>query len=166
MSADWTAVGALGVAVIALAATLWQGWITRHHSRLSVRPVLDYHDVRDSPQNLGLNLVNHGLGPALIENVQICVDGRKFKQQDSHYKAFVAEQLKRHGFAGSFQALTEGAPIPVGETLELFRLQVPPDSDERLLAATRFLSRIELTVRYASMYGEVQVLKRTRDSDA
>jgi hypothetical protein len=164
--AEVLAIAAVIVAVLALVATVWQGWIARQHSRMSVRPALNYVDMRDSPAALGLAIVNHGLGPAIVDGIEITVDGRRFEQMGSEYKAFVAHQVHNYGANVQFQSLTSGLPIPVGQPFVLLKLQVPPKHDEWLLAAKRFLSRIELRIAYSSMYGERYTLRRSREADA
>lgn len=163
---DVIAIAAVLVAIFALVATVWQGWTARKHNRMSVRPALDYIDMRDSPAALGLAIVNRGLGPAIVDGIEITVDGQKFVQMDSEYKAFVAHRVHNYGADGQFQSLASGSPISVGQSIVLFRIQVPHERDERLLAATRFLSRIEFQIAYSSMYGERYTLRRARAADA
>lgn len=77
---SWEAIAGLSSAVIALCAlvlTVWQAKITRLHNRLSVTPHLTTWSQRDVANNrYSTELLNNGIGPALIENFCIHVDGQ------------------------------------------------------------------------------------------
>jgi hypothetical protein len=66
---------ALGVAFFALVITAYEGYATRRHNRLSVKPFLftsfDYDN-----EGSGWSLYNKGVGPALIKWCEVRVDGQ------------------------------------------------------------------------------------------
>lgn len=52
------------VALLALAVSIWQGYLTRLQNRLTVRPLLfAYSDFADGSKDSGLVLTNRGLAP-------------------------------------------------------------------------------------------------------
>lgn len=72
---------ALSVAVIALCAlcvSMWQGYTSREHDRLSVKPHMvisfDYDDT-----GAGFTMSNGGVGPAIIRSFAVCVDSKPAK---------------------------------------------------------------------------------------
>lgn len=77
----WEAIAGFSSAVIALCAlafTIWQVSVQRKHNKLSVTPYLttwshsnyDYH-------RYNLQIINNGVGPALIKKFQIYIDDRQ-----------------------------------------------------------------------------------------
>lgn len=76
----WETIAGLSSAVIALCAlglTVWQAKISRQHNRLSVTPHLTTWSHRDSANNrYSVELLNNGIGPALIESFHIQVAGQ------------------------------------------------------------------------------------------
>jgi len=74
-------VGALVTAVCALVATIWQAAITREHNKLSVRPVLTLY--RREIDGL-IELKNNGVGPAIIQSLEIWKDGQEVAREQIH----------------------------------------------------------------------------------
>ena len=74
-SPPWVAIAALIVSVCALVFTAYQGYETRLHNRLLVKPMLlvdfDYND-----KGAGFLMINEGLGPAVIGSFVVVVDGK------------------------------------------------------------------------------------------
>jgi hypothetical protein len=74
---DVIALSSLVIALCAMIITVWQGFLTRKHNILSVMPQLELVRV-GSPGNLiHINLVNHGTGPAFIQNIYLFAGGEK-----------------------------------------------------------------------------------------
>jgi hypothetical protein len=68
------------IAICALALTVWQGIQTRKHNRLSCKPFLTTWIGKDLKNNFySVDLINNGLGPAVIENFTIKVDDELFQ---------------------------------------------------------------------------------------
>ena len=67
------AISSLCVAALAFAVTLWQGYLTRKHNRLSVQPRLRVSlQLGERP---GIYLQNVGFGPAVIIDFLIALEG-------------------------------------------------------------------------------------------
>ncbi len=77
---DWPVIIGISSAVIALCAlifTIRQFAQARKHSRLSFRPHLTTWTDQDAAKgSWGLELLNNGLGPAIIETFVVKVDGK------------------------------------------------------------------------------------------
>ena len=77
---DWQVLVGISTTIIALCAllfTIWQGIQVRKHNRLSCRPHLTTwtHSEEEKGQ-YSVELINNGLGPALIEQFLVKVDGK------------------------------------------------------------------------------------------
>lgn len=65
------------IALCALGFTIWQGVQTRRHNRLSVQPHLTTWNHSEHNKLLyTIDLINNGIGPALIKNFSIRVDDK------------------------------------------------------------------------------------------
>src|SRR3990167_560763 len=72
-----TGISTIVIAVCALAFSIWQGMQTRKHNKLSVRPHLTAWVKRDAVKRFySIELINNGIGPALIEEFLIKVDDK------------------------------------------------------------------------------------------
>lgn len=156
---SWEAIAGLSSAVIALCAlglTIWQAHIARRHNMLSVAPHLTAWRHSDKTNNLfSVELLNNGIGPALIRSFQVQVDGHViagegyepiekalkviFSQyQYSSYQSFVS-----NGYAMS---PNEARPLV---TVQFSGERLP--QPEEIEHATK---RIRILIEYSSMYGE------------
>ena len=64
------------IAVVALGVSIWQGYLTRHQNRLSVRPLLfAFADFTRGQKESGLILTNRGYGPALLNESSVYLEG-------------------------------------------------------------------------------------------
>jgi hypothetical protein len=63
------------ISLLALCVSLWQGYETRRHHRLSVRPLLSqYVSLHPGADKLGFSVSNEGLGPAIMKKCKVAVD--------------------------------------------------------------------------------------------
>jgi hypothetical protein len=69
----WSA--ATVIAVLSLAVSVYQAWVTRRHDRISVRPYLELRVPLQQGRTAGLKLINAGLGPAAITRTILTLDG-------------------------------------------------------------------------------------------
>ncbi|MBX3628171.1 MAG: hypothetical protein KF892_24385 [Rhizobacter sp.] len=153
-NSDFIALCAAGIAVLALVATIWQGAISRRHNRLSVRPHLDTHETLISGGTLSLSLANSGLGPAIIKRVRITIEGEIHTDFGSAYRLAVAKAVIGFEGKGDMQVAEPGSVLTAGQKLELFSISFDTESDQKLLAAKKFIDSYALEVTYESMYGE------------
>lgn len=70
-SSDSIALASAAVAVCALGVSIWQGYVTREHSILSVTPRLDVHVHISESDDCFIEIKNAGLGLALINAIKI-----------------------------------------------------------------------------------------------
>ena len=107
-----TAVGAMLVGIAALFVAWDQGRVMRAQQHGSVVPVLQIDGfIQSTPdvRNLGLRIVNHGVGPAMIERVSLMRDG----EEQTDFSGLI-ERLPP-GFDRSWSSANGRALAPGGE---------------------------------------------------
>ncbi len=73
-------ISAIVIACAAVGISVWQGWVTRYHNKLSVKPILEISaSVTDNSPLMGVWVENCGTGPAIIKNMIIYLDGQPTK---------------------------------------------------------------------------------------
>ncbi len=153
---DINIVVSISAAIIALSAlfvSIWQGVLSRKHSRLSVRPRLriDRNIYLRAPIEIVLS--NYGIGPAILLKFGVYLDGEKIDKGDIPP---VAEALKRLDIHGQVDTYTpsEGDIIGIDEKIALLCIREFPDNIENLGKLKKSLKRIGFQIQYMSMYRE------------
>jgi hypothetical protein len=143
------------VAVIALVFTIYQAILSRKHNRLSVRPsmtIWTHSEKNDHQGSLKVDLLNTGLGPAVIKKCVILYDGKPVTG-DLH--DFAESQLKA---IGPHIKLLAGAPreyaMPANENRTLIEIIFPMENAQTSELYKNFLNRFDLICEYQSVYGE------------
>ncbi len=71
--------GILIIAVSAMFISVWQGFQTQRHNRLSVRPYFTFSNNTNVEENrYQVVLSNQGYGPGIIKEYEISVDGKVY----------------------------------------------------------------------------------------
>ncbi len=159
----WDSIGDNAANIIALASAAfvaYQAWLTRIHNRLSVRPHLQTHT--STHTELGhlptlsyvYELRNNGLGPAVIKDWTVFLDGVKQVLPTGK----VVDQLIRGLIPNPLQITTrfigQDEVIRANDSQVLLAIRLPPLNGEQLKAFEEQLNRLDLVVNYTSMYGE------------
>lgn len=152
-------IAATTVALAALGVAVWQGWLQRKHARLTLMPNIDTFskDVIESPDDeIGVWVMNTGLGPGRVTSIRIFVDGEELPSMDE-YSAY-REALKERGVYATNQVVQSRAILPPGERWGLFtlRLDAFPREDWPSIHKA-FLEgnyRLRIEIDYESLYGE------------
>ena len=147
---------ALLVALAAFAVAFWQGWLTRQHNRLSVRPRLSFVvSFGDHALPFGVHLVNNGVGPAFITDFSIVVDGKVLSRP--RYREW-PEAWKTAGFApphACFHFFETGWAIPAGGDFALLTVPANPTGPREQSALIEAAKHLDLQVSYESAYEEL-----------
>ncbi len=148
------------VAFIALAAAIWQGWVTRRHNRLSVTPQLRLDVDTTDGEPIRIPLVNCGIGPAIIECFIVKVD---CKPVDGNRQERMEKALQMLDFNDSmfdkkpvFYAPSQQEAIAAGDKHELLVLSVKQEARKQVESA---LPRLQFYIRYKSFYEEGSELR-------
>lgn len=161
-SSDIIAICSAIVALLAFAATAWQGWLAHRHNRLSVRPLLVWHIQREATNdgaNITYVLRNLGLGPAVIKDRYFTKDKVPFVtpvDATDEVNAFVSHvlatkinyHLSTFGLPGRGSAISSQGEVIIG------RLHFPGVRLEQLSTLEKIAGDIDFFVDYESMYQE------------
>lgn len=137
------------VAACALAVTIWQGRQNHRHNMLSVRPFLGALEHYSNEKNVGqitFELINCGVGPAIIKNFTLLYDGKEVSRNNRRtYEEFLQQLLKDFTVVEIF-SYAPGAAMQAGETLELLTFQY--DHKQNI----DFINKLNLLVDYQCLY--------------
>jgi hypothetical protein len=138
-----------------MAIAVWQGFLSRQHNRLSVRPHLQLTSYLGSPP-LRLSIANVGIGPAYIRNVRVRVDGQLVEGEGF---VVMADALGR---LGGFKEIVASGGLPrpgdvygAGEREDMLTV---PDQPVVIDILNDSLHRISFEIVYASAYGQENTL--------
>lgn len=154
----WFAQAAPGlVALAAIGLALWEGFENRQHNRMSVVPKLDgARDFDMTAQSFELALLSNGLGPAVVTDLVLFVDGEPVHEgsSDAEYPWLTAFRVFD---SGSFDVMdsyySAGQFLIPGERYHLFsvrRMKSAPKMEGFRDAA----NRIDAVVCYCSVYDD------------
>lgn len=156
---DWQVITGISSAVIALCAlvfSIWQGIVARRHNRLSVRPHLSTWTHRVAEKGFySIEVINNGIGPAIIEEFTIKVDGKTVTGNGVE----AVENVLKILFPGvPYEAnhghLSKDYSMVAKERCELIKVQFlgKPVPSEQVVEHA--MNRCDLEITYKSFYGE------------
>ena len=139
------------IAIMALIVSILEARAARKYNEYSVRPLLEISYRRDGGW-AGIHLVNYGLGPAVVENTVLEVDGNivgKWETDD------IEQILADHKVLWPVvTSLRDGRVIGVGYDSPLYGLK-DYDSFKDDRGFWRLIcDRVYLEIYYRSLYGE------------
>jgi hypothetical protein len=161
----------LGAAVIALAAvslTVWEGLENRRHNHLSVVPKIDAYRDRDMlVQRFELILASTGLGPAVVRDLRLYLDGVLIHDRTSD--AGLAWQAAYPVFRDLPVDVTDawfepGDFLVPGEKYSLLRVERRRQAD-RITDFEGLTNRIDIAICYCSVYGDQCAIERLGTHD-
>lgn len=137
------AMGSLYVSVV-------QSRLSMRHNRQSVRPLLQLRRIRDGvAHQAGINLVNAGLGPAIVTVTQVYLDGEYIGEWD---RQCFDRALAQAPDGVQKYALTGGAVLTSGQSVFLLRL-APFERDQHAEFDDLIRRRLRFEIHYESLYG-------------
>lgn len=162
---DWVAIG---VALLAFGAAIWQACesrkqaaISREHNKMSVLPILvhhlGWHHTHDGLV-VSLTLKNVGVGVALITDRFFTVEGQRFSPER---KSSPVDELVSHIFKRTLKytiITTEffgpAARIPPGASFTIVKLLFPDAHPNLREVVEAMISKVTFEVSYESVYRE------------
>jgi len=139
---------AIGIAMVALFVSLWQGVEERRHNRLSVKPILTF-DHYSEDQNRHIIVSNNGLGPAIVQQFTIIDRGQAFDAKDGNPWEFVLEQRNLRDSMFQMFYFQEMATIKADESFTLLSWKAKPGQE----------LDFEIMIEYTSMYEDEFVVQ-------
>lgn len=141
------------VALTALGVSIWQGYETRKHNRLSVTPNLVYYTQFSPTDKLqGFNITNNGLGPAIIDNFTIYVDDYLVNTQAASTWLEVIDKLELDRSWITYNWLEPGYAIRPDETVWLIAISETDQTVENINLLKNVLPRLRIQIEYHSIY--------------
>lgn len=140
------------------ALSIWQGWQTRRHNRLSVRPRLTSETNDDAGNGFySIELINNGIGPALIEEFLVKVDGKVIPGQGVEPIKEVLEILfpKQHFKYNSRNGyIAKGHSMAAKDKISIVAIQFLQQPLPTLEFIEHASNKVSLDIHYKSFYGE------------
>ena len=150
-----TAIGTVVIALAALALSVWQFRASHTHNKLSVRPLLVFDASYDpTVRGFGLRVSNKGVGPAVISDFRILVDGKDETASAPHPWANALRKLDlNYTFLQHFSLGSDTAISPQ-ETIPLITTDQDQIGENMVHHMKNRLPRIGIVISYQSVYGE------------
>ncbi|NQT57186.1 MAG: hypothetical protein HQ551_13270 [Desulfobacteraceae bacterium] len=160
---NWEAIVGFSSAVIALCAfglTIWQACITRRHNKLSVTPHLTTWTHSDKAKNIyAVELLNNGIGPALIISFHIQVDGQAIIGEGTEPMEKALRILFPQYQYSSWQSfVSKGYMMSAKEARNLVTIQFHGEKLPRPEEVEHATKRARLLIEYKSIYQDKSTL--------
>lgn len=143
---------AIIIATASIFVAVWQGYETRKHNRLSVRPKLQISYSVDE-ERFGYILINNGLGPATITEIKIFIDGIEMTNPGFSGYDELIDKLNFNNRRKAHSSLNPGTNIKAGEMKNIILFNIEKDDNLDELLPTIY-QRISMEITYMSMYNE------------
>jgi hypothetical protein len=137
--------------VAALTLGAYTARLQRRHDSASVWPHLEFV-ITSAQQTSGMQVINSGVGPAIVQSVAVSVDGHAVKSWPEVFKLVLDSSPSKY----SSSSVSDHV-IRAGETVNWFQLPtniLPPDIQARI-------ARVAIEVCYASVYDEHWIVADT-----
>lgn len=151
-----TGIASTAIALCALLFSFWQGRVTRKHNRISVRPHLTTWE--HSNQEKGhyyIELINNGIGPALIKKFIVKVDGEIIEGEKTEK---IQKALKilfpNHAYTSNQSWFQDGYAMTVNESKIIAAIVFHTPESINPVDVSQAIERADILVDYESMYGE------------
>jgi hypothetical protein len=149
----------IGIAATVIAlASLWlsasEGYQTRLHDHLSVKPYLTVlNNLVEKEPEFGVLVTNKGIGPAFVRELRIFVDGKPVAPDQYDGWGNARMQLGINELPVHCSGLSESA-ISAGETIPLLAIKKEDQTNERDTQLQKAVGRLKIVIVYESIYGE------------
>jgi hypothetical protein len=170
-SSDIIAVCAAVIALCALGATLWQGFLARRHNILSVRPHIEVEFRSLAGEPCALILRNTGLGPAFLQAIAIAGSGTMISLRSGlDGQRLVATLMPEHTDRSfEFSEPDGSSSLAPGAAVTVLSFPLAPSELARTPFHDAFLNafhRRQVVVTYTSIYGVVYQSSTLRRTEA
>jgi hypothetical protein len=142
------AVCATVIAVVSLAVSVYEARASRRHNRISVRPFLELRVGLSQGRPAGLQLINAGLGPAVITRTVLTLDGQLLGEFSEASVNVLRSKLSVRPAAVTFRRTILAAGY------DQFLLSIDPfDRAGHAEFADLLRHRLGMEIHYESLYG-------------
>ena len=149
---------AMSISIITLLIFIYQTNLMSRQNYLSILPYLQLSTSDNSAANTyTLSLMNHGVGPAIIESVILEYKGKKYdlKDYDDYlFNVLVLLEPELDSIVSlDTSTLDKGIAIPANATYQIFSVH---DSESEYQLFMEKLAIIEAELRYEIVYKSIQ----------
>ncbi len=153
---------AIIIAGLALILTILQGWQNHRHNKLSVLPRLDQSIIMDMLDGSGyyeFKIINKGFGPAIIKEWVLSFEGKEVSRGDSlAYNKFWFDKMGKFRNA-KVDFISPNSAMEKGEDRLMWSFNFDHENDD-----IRFIHKIDLWIKYESIYGGKNFFYDSKDS--
>lgn len=147
---------AIFISIVTLIIFVRQTNIMEQQSRLSVLPYLMMETSNNSQDNTFIiEIVNYGVGPAIIENRDISYKGKQFAEE---FPEFIKSNFKESDSINmlSYSTLQKGLAIPAGASRTVIKVGGSQTSYETFLQVLQKLQQEDFgyNITYKSIHGD------------
>lgn len=159
------------VALVTALFTAYQAFLSRCHNRLSVRPALtlwtdeyeqDFVNHKtgraDKYYMLRCDLLNNGIGPAILKDYSVSFDGEKIGSSHDRraLEAAIQDKIDTEGgiLKNSVSVFGLEYPFPAGDKKTLIEIGAPMHFDFDKKKYQDFLDKFDADLSYECMYGK------------
>ena len=155
------------IALAALALAVWQGVAMQRHNRLSVMPRLTlHHHLAGSRGELGIAVSNDGLGPAIVTDCTLEVDGKVMPVENDNGWETAITSLNLEAFKFRYTTIAPHGVIPTGGTVWLLSTPATDTMRSRADEIQVAFQRLNVRLCYQSMYGDGREVTYQQTQDA
>ena len=167
----WLAMSAMVVSIGTLAALSYQALLMRDAERASKLPYLSFSLMASEQLGTHVLLSNSGIGPAIVDDVQIHYQGKDIAADPYDFFMGLSEENRKNG--AGVDKVQKGRLIPAGTTVHMLTFDPGPGGTQPMLpamlklfeiadvprdwyvrAGTANMPHAVIDVTYSSVYGE------------
>ena len=155
------------IAVCAIVISIWHGVQTRKHNKLSYRPHLTTwtHSVGEKGF-YAVDIINNGLGPALIEDFVIKVDGEIISgNQTEPIEKALKIIFPNHKYISQHSFLGKGYSMAAKEKRTIVAVQFTNKPFPAPESVEQAIDRGDVEISYKSFYNETFRLSTEEEKD-
>ena len=143
------------IACSALFVAVQQAYLTRRHNRLSVKPHLTI-DTKVEQTSFAVNLVNNGLGPAIIKDFkielnEICASNKNSQELEVILEALFPANSSITNNSTHISTVATGYIMAQNKPKEILRAGFREKDRSEVM---KMLTKLKFTVTYESFYGD------------
>lgn len=144
------------IALCALFTTIWQAMQSRKHNKISFRPHLaSWSHSRSNQGVFAIDLMNNGLGPALIKNFVIKGDGNRIPGNGTKPIEKALKMLfPKDSYNAEFEFLGKNHAMPAQNKCRVIAIKFLDDQGPSADKVEETFDKADLEVEYESFYGE------------
>lgn len=150
---------AIIVAIFAFITSVCQAYFTRRHNKLSVKPILsvEFNLAYKNDDDFGISLKNNGIGPAILKDLKVFVEGKLASNfsRDNWEKVFELIQIPKNWEPLiSCTTIKPDYSISAGDKKQLLKINKKGLETNTLEDMRNFLKKLKIQITYESIYGE------------